>query len=243
MSENFPPAQPQNPTPAQAPMTPMAPPAPQWSAQVPQWSTPPRVQSTRGLAIAALIMGGIALLFTMALAATSFSAAAQLKEAYDVGGSPDDVLTGYDLLAIPWILSMIAAWVLTAIWLGKARANVATIRPGFHFRRSPAWDWLGWFIPIVSFWFPHQIVADLGKGSSPSMKQYRWIGVWWAAWVAGLVASRAGDSVALAGDGANVGALPLFAVAHAVVWTIAFALWVKIVMSIVRDQEYATSAR
>ncbi|KGN30985.1 hypothetical protein N802_05115 [Knoellia sinensis KCTC 19936] len=190
--------------------------------------------------MATLAMGGLALLLTIALAATSFAAANDYQEAIDATGTSADTLTAYDLLALPWTIAMLIAWVLTAVWLGKARANTQNIRPGFHFRRSQVWDTLGWIVPFVSLWFPRQILGDLSKGSSPAMKDNRQVGIWWTAWLVGLVASQASDRVAMSGDGSGVGLLPVFNVVHAVAWAIAFALWAKLVLSIVRDQENAT---
>lgn len=232
MSEFHPPGQSYNPTPAQTPMTPPA----------PQWSSLPTVNPSRGLAMAAIAAAGLVLLLDLALAIASFPAAAAFSEAIDGGGTPDDVLTAYDLLGLLMIPALLLAWALTALWLGRARTNVATIRPGFHFRRSPAWDWLGWLVPIVSLWFPLQIVGDLSKGSSPAMKEHRWLGAWWAAWLVSVIAGQFGDRLVTAG-GSSVEMLPTLALIAAVASAAAFGLWVKIVLSIVRDQEHATSAR
>jgi len=243
MSEFQPPTQSHNPAPApqvqqtphtpSAPQTPMVPPAQQWSA-------PPRVNPSRGLATAALVAGGLVLLLDLASAVASFPAADALSDAIDRGSPTDEVVTMYGLLGLPMMPVLLLAWVLTALWLGQARTNVANIRPGFHFRRSPAWDWLGWLVPIVSLWFPLQVVGDVSKGSSPAMKEYRFLGAWWAAWLVSLVAGQASDRVAT-GGGSSVELLPLIASIGAVASVAAFALWVKIVMSVVRDQEYATA--
>jgi Domain of unknown function (DUF4328) len=80
----------------------------------------------------------------------------------------------------------IAAGVTYLVWLYRARDNAERMSPLPH-RRSRAWLILGWLVPIVSFWFPYQIVADIRAASlrddrpdpdaAPSTNLLNW---WWA---------------------------------------------------------------
>ena len=71
--------------------------------------------------------------------------------------------------------------------------------------RSAVWAWLGWLVPIVSFWVPKQIVDDSWRITSSSAAvgqrgRYRDTSLWWGLWIAYLVAGKlAGNSIAAGG--------------------------------------------
>jgi hypothetical protein len=49
------------------------------------------------------------------------------------------------------------------VWLFRIRANAEILVPHGH-RRAKPWLIFDWFVPIVSFWFPKQIVGrHLGR--------------------------------------------------------------------------------
>lgn len=100
------------------------------------------------------------------------------------------------------------AQVFVMIWLYRA-ARFAR-NAGLPARRDPVWAALGFFIPIVNFWFPYQVAVD----SFPSTHADRRLaGRWWtwylisslsilAVLVAAAVSTTAGVVVALLGAGA-----------------------------------------
>ena len=208
------------------------------------WAGPPRVQSTRGLATAALLAAGAMLLLTAVTAVASFDAAQSYEEAARRGGSAFDTVTLYDLLGLPLVVAQLVAWVLTAVWLGQARRNLSNIRPGYRFRRSPVWDWLSWVVPIVNLWFPFQIVRDLSRGSSPSFAQHRALGLWWGLWLVGMVLGQSSARLTLdSGSGTTTfDLLPILDCLTTVALGGALVLWIRIVRSTVRDQEIAAGA-
>jgi Domain of unknown function (DUF4328) len=75
-------------------------------------------------------------------------------------------------------------------WLAlasRARENAVLIAPD-RVRRSAVWAWLGWLVPIVSLWFPKQIVDDSWRITSSSAAagqrgRYRGTGMWWGLWI------------------------------------------------------------
>jgi len=68
------------------------------------------------------------------------------------------------------------------IWVSKA----AKIAYNLHYPRThgPVWAVLGWFVPIVNFWFPYQVVRDC---LAPWNENRRLVAFWWAAYIAELV--------------------------------------------------------
>lgn len=65
------------------------------------------------------------------------------------------------------LIVLCATALCLVIWLWRARTNAERIFPdSIHkHRRSRAWVILGWIVPIVSFWFPKQIVDDVWRTS------------------------------------------------------------------------------
>lgn len=238
MSEMHPPSPFQPPTPPANPAAP--PPAGAARMGTTPWASPPRVESTQGLATAALVAAGLVLLLSLATTLASFDAARRFEEAERAGQSAFDTFTVHDALGLPLFGAQLLAWILTAVWLGRARANLTSIRPGFHFTRSDVWDWLAWIVPIVSLWFPYQVVRDLSRGSSRTFTQSTWLGLWWGTWLAGLFLSQSSARVSV-GSGDTFSLLPILDGLSTLALAVAFAVWVPIVRSIVRDQDAAAT--
>ncbi|MDP9094771.1 MAG: DUF4328 domain-containing protein [Actinomycetota bacterium] len=47
-------------------------------------------------------------------------------------------------------------------------------------RRATVWAWLGFIVPVVSFWFPYQVAADCTPHGDPARRLVAW---WWALWI------------------------------------------------------------
>lgn len=66
------------------------------------------------------------------------------------------------------------AQILVMIWLYRA-AKFAR-QAGLPARRDPVWGVLGFFVPVVNFWFPYQVAAD---SFPPRHPQRRRAARWW----------------------------------------------------------------
>ncbi|WP_380168865.1 DUF4328 domain-containing protein [Jannaschia sp. R86511] len=100
-------------------------------------------------------------------------------------------------------------------------------------RRGVVWAWLGWVVPVVSLWFPYQVVSDAGRASTPRPLGY---GGWWAAFLVSLLLQNAAGQV-LGGpaglvDPELVRSLPTIEAVGAVALAVAFVLWVRIVLDV-----------
>jgi hypothetical protein len=107
--------------------------------------------------------------------------------------------------------------------------------------RERGWVWGSWVCPVVSLWFPFQIVRDVQAATNPHGRWTALIGWWWAAFlVLNLMWSayslRGGDGYdlaevkafnAIAGIGEVIGLLLSLA---------AGTLWAAIVLRIGRNQ-------
>ena len=206
------------------------------------------MRSTDGLATALLVLSGVVAFLDVLSAVTSFGAVDRYEQAVLEGRDPAAVITAYHLIAIPQVLALCAAWVVGSIWLTRSRGNAEAIAPT-EMRRSPAWAWLGWVVPIVSFWFPKQIVDDSWRVAARTVgedhtaaRRSRVTGVWWAFWVAYLVLSYLISRLAFMGGGTNQGVYPGLEVALAVASLAALAAWVPVVRGLTGTQSRLVAA-
>jgi hypothetical protein len=89
----------------------------------------------------------------------------------------------------------LALWVVTSIWRQRAWTNAAAVAGPGRMRRSVAWCWLAWIVPVVFYWFPKTIVDDVVRlAATPSGEgPQALVGhrprvvrttAWWTLWVA-----------------------------------------------------------
>lgn len=102
-------------------------------------------------------------------------------------------------------LAAAAAWVylgitvlaacLFLLWTWRARTNAERLSPARH-RRARGWVLGGWFCPVVNFWFPYQVIADIEKASRPVARAETdlahlppspLVGRWWGVLLASLL--------------------------------------------------------
>jgi Domain of unknown function (DUF4328) len=149
-----------------------------------------------------------------------------------------EVVTTYDLLRVPLAFFWIAAFVLTSIWLARARRNADRIAPDQQ-RRSPVWVWLGWLVPVVSLWFPKQVVDDVWRSTvrDPGRPNTGW---WWGSWIAAQVLNAvAAQAFTITGE-PRAGLLELLDLVEllaALATTIAVLQWIRVVRTVSRAQD------
>ncbi|MGN6606684.1 MAG: DUF4328 domain-containing protein [Jatrophihabitans sp.] len=73
-------------------------------------------------------------------------------------------------------IAVFVAEIFLMIWLYRA-AKFAR-NAALPARRDPVWAALGFFVPIVSFWFPYQVAAD----AFPRADRNRGLAGWWWTW-------------------------------------------------------------
>ncbi|MEV1172778.1 DUF4328 domain-containing protein [Nonomuraea sp. NPDC049784] len=99
----------------------------------------------------------------------------------------------YGLSGIVETFTYVVAIVAFLVWLFGVRANAEILAPDGH-RRAKPWLIFGWVIPIISFWFPKQIVDDIWDATHPTPSPPKGLfNAWWAAWLAGSLLSNVGS--------------------------------------------------
>jgi len=195
------------------------------------------VSSTRGLAIGAALSAVLITAFELVEVPLAYAAQDVYLEAADLGESGLDVWTAYDTIGLIWGFAGIAAYVCTCLWLYRVRTNVEITHPGATHVRKRGWVWGGWVVPVVSAWFPFQIVRDLlraHRGSAPMAL----LGWWWAFWLISTVTGQIGTR--LTGfdeiDPSTAGLLGITEGVDAAINIVALVLWLAVILRVDQAQ-------
>jgi|SRR6266851_954496 len=88
---------------------------------------------------------------------------------------------GLDKAADITIVGLSIAFV---VWFRRAMINAE--RHGYRQRRARGWAFWGWIVPIVSIWFPFQIMGDIWRAGlpAPDRRKTAWLpALWWTCWL------------------------------------------------------------
>lgn len=194
----------------------MPPPDPRWQDNPEPWPTMPREQIPRrgGSLHRVGILGHFAsLLMAVVAVASAFYAWTQwnsLRVIEDFVARPFAFTEEQALARLEaadnltrisvWLYGVlfVAAAVVFIIWLWRARNNAEVLSDRQH-TRARGWAIGGWFVPIVSWWFPYQVVRDVYLAADPATRATsgelrfarggRLVGLWWTCWVVFSVAA------------------------------------------------------
>jgi hypothetical protein len=97
-----------------------------------------------------------------------------------------DAVAWLGAIAAPMLVGVsnvgfLVAMVMFVVWFYRARVNAEG--HGWPQRWSRGWAIAGWLVPVVNFWFPFQIMADIWRAGLPEpSRANRAIlpGIWWA---------------------------------------------------------------
>jgi hypothetical protein len=173
------------------------------------------------LAVQAVVVGGVAYVVDfIGISLTVSSLVRQVRDWYDGPRLPDGRppaltlhgATSYSTVTNLFAVVMLVVGVLFLVWFHKAATMAA--RLGLPARRSPGWAVGGFFVPIVSLWFPYRSARDLfPPGHAGGSLVVRWwslylvmivldLGIYVAAWWsegAAVVVAIIASAAALAG--------------------------------------------
>ena len=247
-SGTTPPAPPSGTTPSAPPVRPQAP-QPRYGAYAPPGYVPagyapppgtpavpagwaPPLAAPTGLATATAALAVAWCAIQVVLLVASFRAVAPYEAALAAGGSLLDVSTSYDALGNLLLPLQVAAFVVACLWLQRCRRAAVVLSPTVRQVRGPVWVWLGWAVPVVSLWFPFQVVRDVraavvGGGRTPGR-----LGWWWACWLVGLWASNQAAFSSLGLASRDPETIPVFEGLATVAVVAGGMLWVGLVREI-----------
>ena len=84
------------------------------------------------------------------------------------GLGPYDALQSVDFMSVLLLLVYIPTVVAFLMWIYRTARNLAPLE-SWGQRFSPAWVVGWWFVPIMGFFRPYQVMAEIWRGSDPEM--------------------------------------------------------------------------
>lgn len=195
----------------------------------------------RGLAIAsAILAGGFAALQVGAGMTAPAAADAYARASRDGVAPMEATLTVYDAFTIFQFPVLVAAYIVTCVWLMKSRTLLEERNATSRQVRSKAWVWLGWWVPFVSLWFPLQVVRDIRRGSIAQPSGSSILAGWWTFWLVYQIGYQIPSAMTTStetSDPSTFDALPWVEGINTVFVVIALAFWLGIIRQITRGQE------
>ena len=200
-------------------------------------------KAPRGLAIASAILAGVVTLVQIGAALTASSAVEAFTQNTREASSPADVLTAYDVFVMMALPALLAAYIVTCLWLMQSWNLLDERVPSSLRTRSKIWVWLGWWVPIVSLWFPYQVVRDIRKGSIGHPTGASILVGWWTFWLVYHLGDRVSASLQPnATNTSRLDALPWVEGFNALFLVVALAFWLGIIRQITRGQDALLAA-
>lgn len=205
------------------------------------YSGRPPASAPSELAVASILVASGLALVQVAATVLAFPASTAIKESTssDVFNELEVVL--YGLTSLVLIPACIAAYVVTCLWLGKCRKNAELFAPDYKQERDSVWVWLSWWVPIVSLWFPFQVVRDVRRASVQLRADSAALVLWWLCWLVWIIGSRIAGAVlpddpnAPGAEGAAEG-LPIIESINCLAILVGLVLWVRIIREVTRAQ-------
>jgi Domain of unknown function (DUF4328) len=213
----------------------------------PAYAPPVRMyESAKGLAVAAAVLAGLGAFIEVVDVPLAWLAAEQFEDAAARGIPSSEVITAFDVMGLPTFGVYVAAWIVSALWLSRARTNSEVLNPRCRHKRSAGWAWFGWIVPVVGFWFPYQYVRDVRLATVTEERRYSSVvGWWWAMWLASQQIGLAGGLVVMppGSDAPRFGLLAPIEGVAAVLAIAALVGWLRIIRQVTEDQNAVAQGR
>lgn len=193
------------------------------------------VRRPGGLAISGLVLAGGVALVNVLMALTSV-----LMQNRDRDDSLVFGIIGYGLLAAVMLALLLAAYIVTCLWLVQCRKFADAYRPGDEHRHGNTWVWLGWWVPIACVFVPCQVVRDRYRAARPRPADSGLVSLWWFLWLVYYVVSGAGRDSA---DGLPNATSDVVSAVVSVAALICWAIIIRRIDSGQQDQELAGPPR
>jgi hypothetical protein len=200
---------------------------------------PPPPRPLRRLGLVAAWLAGTLAVMGLFQAVLAWPAQSRYVEAAERGETFLEVWTPFDTVGLLQVPLTIAAYVVTCLWLYRARTNAAVMQPHLHHARSPGWVWGGWVCPVVNFWFPYQVVRDVARDPQAPQPVPN-IGTWWTLWLVTTFTTAIGGQ--FAGVDTSVPVFATVVTIGAALNVATLVLWLRIVRDITDHQERRMAA-
>jgi hypothetical protein len=156
-------------------------------------------------------------------AVASIPGAADYQRQLDAGTPATEIRTIFDSVALLTSVTTVVSWLVTSRWL------VDRVTESGRVRLSPAWARWGWVVPVVSLWYPRQIVGDLVTGGDPDRQQ---LNLWWLSWIGFSLINNFQAVAAVTATTPINPIRPQFEVAAACLLTASYQVWRRVISAI-----------
>ena len=168
------------------------------------------------------------------VALASIPSAQSYRDQLASGTAADQIVTAYDAMTVIIPITMISSWVVTSLWLKKLHIAATATNPTAMRLKRP-WVFWSWIVPVVSLWFPKNIIEDLLKAEG-SDESTSLIGkdtlTWWLTWVGFALVNNIGIVSAFDAADGYVPIRPELELAGACLLTGAYLVWIRIVKTL-----------
>jgi hypothetical protein len=170
------------------------------------------------------------------VALASIPSAQSYRDQLASGTAADQIVTAYDAMTVIIPITMISSWVITSLWLKRLHIAATATNPTAMRLKRP-WVFWSWIVPVVSLWFPKNIIEDLLKAEG-SDESKSLIGkdtlTWWLTWVGFALVNNIGIVSAFDAADGYVPIRPELELAGACLLTGAYLVWIRIVKALDR---------
>ena len=170
------------------------------------------------------------------VALASIPSAQSYRDQLASGTAADQIITTYDAMTVLIPITMISSWVITSLWLKKLHIAATATNPTAMRLKRP-WVFWSWIVPVVSLWFPKNLIEDLLK-SDATDEAKALIGkdtlTWWLTWIGFALVNNVGIVSAFDAPDGYVPIRPELELAGACLLTGAYLVWIRIVKTLDR---------
>jgi len=168
------------------------------------------------------------------VALASIPSAQTYRDQLASGAAADQIVTAYDAMTVIIPITMISSWVITSRWLKQLHITATAANPNAIRLKLP-WVFWSWIVPVVSLWFPKQIIEDLLKANGEDDAKSL-IGkdslTWWLTWVGFALVNNIGIVSTFNAPADYIPIRPELELAGACLLTGAYLVWIRIVKAL-----------
>jgi hypothetical protein len=168
------------------------------------------------------------------VALTSMPSAQSYRDQLASGTPADQIITTFDAMAVLIPITMITSWIITSRWLNRLHISATEINESAIRLKRP-WVFWSWIVPVVSLWFPKNLIEDLLKANG-SEEAKSLVGkdtlTWWLTWVGFALVNNVGIVSAFDAPEGYVPVRPELELAGACLLTGAYLVWIRIVKAL-----------
>jgi hypothetical protein len=150
------------------------------------------------------------------------------------GVEASKIVTAYDAMTVIVPITMIGAWIISSRWLRQLH-DVATASNPTAIRRSRPWVFWSWIVPVVSLWYPKNLIDDLLKANG-SDEAKSLIGrdtmTWWLTWIGFALVNNISIVAAFDAPSDYVPIRPELELAAACLLTGSYLVWIRVVRAL-----------